>query len=158
SASPSWKPETPLAPDLRALWTPPYGLTTFGDLFTDRQLASLSTFSDLVSQAMTRARADAVVARLPDDGKPLRDGGTGATAYAEAVGVYLGFALDRMVDYNSTIATWRPKDSAMRSSLAKQAIPMSWDFAEGSPFGDSSSGFSKCVDVVATVLETASSS
>jgi putative DNA methylase len=156
-ASPTWKPETPLAPDLRALWTPPYGLTTFGDLFTDRQLVGLSTFSDLVGEAMTHAKADAVAAGLPDDGKPLRDGGTGATAYAEAVGIYLGFALDRMVDYSSTIATWRPKDSAMRSSLAKQAIPMSWDFAEGSPFGDSSSGFSKCVDVVATVLETVSS-
>jgi putative DNA methylase len=158
AASPPWKPETPLAPDLRALWTPPYGLTTFGDLFTNRQLVALSTFSDLVSEAMTQAKTDAVVAGLPDDGKPLRDGGTGATAYAEAVGVYLGFALDRMVDYSSTIATWRPKDSAMRSSLAKQAIPMSWDFAEGSPFGDSSSGFSKCADVVASVLETASSS
>lgn len=157
-ASPTWKPDTPLAPDLRALWTPPYGLTTFGDLFTDRQLVALSTFSDLVGEAMTLAKADAVAAGLPDDGKPLRDGGTGATAYAEAVGTYLGFAVDRMVDYSSTIATWRPKDSAMRSSLAKQAIPMSWDFAEGSPFGESSSGFSKCVDVVATVLETVSSS
>ena len=36
---------------------------------------------------------DAVAAGLPDDDRPLRDGGTGARAYAEAVAVYLGFAM-----------------------------------------------------------------
>src|SRR5207244_8192896 len=50
-AYPTWKPETPLAPDPRALWTPPYGLTTFGDLFTPRQLVALTTFADLVHAA-----------------------------------------------------------------------------------------------------------
>lgn len=151
----TWKPDTPS----RGTWGSNaqgrrYGFNTFGDYFTDRQLVALTTFSDLVEEAMTRVRADAVVAGLADDGKPLREGSSGATAYAEAVGVYLAFALDRMVDFSSTIATWRPKDSAMRSSLAKQAIPMSWDFAEGSPFGDSSASFLKCVDVIATVIET----
>lgn len=60
---PEWKPETPLAPDPRALWTPPYGLTTFGDLFTPRQLVALATFSDLVGEAMAQVRADALGAR-----------------------------------------------------------------------------------------------
>jgi len=150
----TWKPDTPS----RGTWGSNaqgrrYGFNTFGDYFTDRQLVALTTFSDLVGEAMTRVRADAAVAGLADDSKSLREGSVGATAYAEAVGVYLAFALDRMVDFSSTIATWRPKDSAMRSSLAKQAIPMSWDFAEGSPFGDSSAGFLKCVDVIATVVE-----
>ena len=67
-----------------------YGLTTFGDLFTPRQLVALTTFSDLVQEARERVQRDALAAGLPDDGKPLRDGGTGATAYAEAVAVYLG--------------------------------------------------------------------
>ena len=70
-----------------------YGLTTFADLFTDRQLVALTTFSDLVGEARERIRLDAVAAGLPDDGVPLREGGTGATAYAEAVGVYLAFAV-----------------------------------------------------------------
>jgi putative DNA methylase len=151
-AKPEWKPETPLASDPRALWTPLYGLTTYGDLFTDRQLVALTAFSDLVGEAMARIRRDAVAGGLADDGRALRDGGSAATAYAEAVGMYLALAVDRAVDYNSTIATWRPKDGAMRSSLAKQAIPMSWDFAEGSLFGDSSSGFTACVDVIASVM------
>lgn len=155
----TWKPDTPS----RGTWGSNaqgrrYGFNTFGDYFTGRQLVALTTFSDLVAEAMMRIRADAVVAGLADDRKPLRDGGTGETAYAESVGVYLAFAFDRMVDFSSTIATWRPKDSAMRSSLAKQAIPMSWDFAEGSPFGDSSASFLKCVDVIATVIETTANS
>ncbi len=83
NATPEWKPETPLALEPRALWTPAYGLTTYGDLFTPRQLVALTTFSDLVAEARERIRRDAVLAALPDDGKPLREGGTGATAYAE---------------------------------------------------------------------------
>ena len=68
-----------------------YGfLSTFADLFTPRQLVALTTFSDLVTEARARVERDAIVAGLPDDSTPLRDGGTGAKAYAEAVGVYLG--------------------------------------------------------------------
>ena len=52
-------------------------MTTFADLFTDRQLVALTTFSDLVSEARERIRLDAVAAGLPDDGVPLREGGTG---------------------------------------------------------------------------------
>ena len=63
---------------------------TFGDLFTPRQLVALTTFSDLVQEARERVKRDALAAGLPDDGKTLRDGGTGATAYADAVTVYLG--------------------------------------------------------------------
>ncbi|HTV70693.1 MAG TPA: DUF1156 domain-containing protein [Rhizobiaceae bacterium] len=155
SARPKWKPDQSLPDDPRNFWTVQYGLTTYADLFTDRQLVALTTFSDLVCEARERVRTDAVAAGLRDDGKPLRDGSLGATAYAEAVEVYLALAVDRAIDYNSTVATWRPKDSAMRSSLAKQAIPMTWDFAEGSPFGESSAGFAGCVDVVAAVVNVA---
>lgn len=60
-----------------------------GDLFTPRQLVALTTFSHLVSEAMQQIRRDTVKAGLSDDGKALSDNGTGTTAYAEAVGVYL---------------------------------------------------------------------
>ena len=59
SAEPKWKPETSLPNDMRAFWTPPYGLETFGDLFTDRQLVALSTFSNLVHEARALIEADA---------------------------------------------------------------------------------------------------
>ena len=61
-----------------------------GDLFTPRQLVALTTFSDLVQEARERVKRDALAAGLPDDGKRLDAGGTGATAYADAVAVYLG--------------------------------------------------------------------
>ena len=83
---PQWKPEALLPHNPRDFKTPLYGLTTFADLFTDRQLVALTTFSDLVGEARERIRLDAVAAGLPDDGVPLRAGGVGATAYAEAVG------------------------------------------------------------------------
>ncbi|GIX14654.1 MAG: hypothetical protein KatS3mg118_2613 [Paracoccaceae bacterium] len=71
-----------------------YGLSTFGDLFTDRQLVALNTFSDLVHEAREEIEKDALAAGLSPDPTPLREGGTGARAYAEAVSVYLGFAMD----------------------------------------------------------------
>ena len=152
-AAPLWKPTDSLpVGDTANFWCVLYGLETYGDLFTPRQLVALTTISDLVGEAIVNVRAHALAAGLSSDAKSLADGGTGATAYAEAVGVYLACAVDRLVDYGSAIATWRPKDNAMRSSMAKQAIPMTWDFAEGSPFGDSSAGFMPCVDVVCSAM------
>ncbi|MFC3118894.1 DUF1156 domain-containing protein [Jhaorihella thermophila] len=107
-AKPDWKPETPLPNDMRAFWTPPYGLTTFGDLFTDRQLVALNTFSDLVHEAREEIEKDALAAGLSPDPTPLREGGTGARAYAEAVSVYLGFAIDRVAMSGNSLVRWNP--------------------------------------------------
>ena len=154
-AKTDWKPDLAMPENPRWFSPPLYGLKTYGDLFTQRQLVALTTFSDLVSKAMTEARRDAIQAGLKDDSTPFRDNGTGATAYSEAVGLYLVLAISRLADYGSSIATWRPKDNAMRSTMPKQAVQMTWDFAEGSPFGTSSSGFEECVDVIAKVMERA---
>ena len=64
---PDWRPETPIAPDSRALWMPPDGLTTYGDLFTPRQLVALTTFSDLLAEAREKILQDAMAAGLPSD-------------------------------------------------------------------------------------------
>ena len=155
SARPMWVPEQEINHNPRDIRTQLYGLNRYGDLFTPRQLVALTTFSDLVGEAVQEVRRDALDSGMPNDSTPLRDGGTGATAYGEAVGVYLVMAISRLADYGSSIATWRPKDNAMRSTMPKQALQMAWDFAEGSPFGTSSSGFEECVDVVAKVMERA---
>ena len=102
----------------------PYGMTTWGDLFTPRQLVALTTFSDLVAEARERIRRDAADAGLPDGGKQLRDGGTGAVAYAEAVGIYLALAVDRMANTLCTIARWTPQRQQTVTAFARQAIPM----------------------------------
>jgi putative DNA methylase len=154
-ASPTWHPDGEIAARMTGGNCTPYGLTSWGDLFTPRQTVALTTFCDLVQEMHNCVKADAKAASLPDDNRALRDGGIGPNAYADAVATYLAFSLSRAVDYGSAIATWRPKDNAMRSSLPKQAIQMAWDFAEGSPLGKSSSGFSECVEVVAKVLDAA---
>ena len=126
----AWKPDTPLPNNPRDFKTPNYGLRTFGDLFTSRQLVALSTFSDLVGETMERIGHDAVAAGLPDDDSPLRDGGTGARAYAEAVALYLAFALSKLADRGSTICTWFTERDSTRNTFARQSIPMTWDYAE----------------------------
>lgn len=150
SAKPDWKPETSLPNDPRNFWTVDYGLTTFGDLFTDRQLVALNTFSDLVHEVRTQVEADAIAAGLSSDSTPLRDGGKGAKAYAEAVSVYLAFVLNRSADRGSSICTWdsSPKMEALRNTFGRQAIPMTWDFAEGNPFSKASGNFLNNVDWV----------
>jgi putative DNA methylase len=75
AAKPKWKPETSLPNDPRNFWTVDYGLTTFGDLFTDRQLVALNTFSDLVHEARAQIETDARIAGFASDLTPLRDGG-----------------------------------------------------------------------------------
>jgi putative DNA methylase len=152
-AKPEWKPEVTMPDNPRWFSPPLYGLKTYGDLFTSRQLVALTTFSDLVGEAMQQVRRDALAAGLFDDPAPLRDGGTGAMAYAEAVGVYLSFVLTRVVHYSSTICTWLTKDAAIARTFTKQAIPMTWDFAEGSLFGKSSTAWSKCAEVVSAAIE-----
>ena len=137
-AIPEWQPSEELPNDPRAIWCPLYGLTTFADLFTPRQLVALTTFSDLVAEAMERVERDAANADLPDDDPPLRDGGAGATAYAEAVGVYLAFAISKQADLGNSLCCWESVAQCPRHLFGRQAIPMIWDYAEGNPLGDSS--------------------
>lgn len=137
SAKPEWSPETPLPNDPRNFWTVDYGLDTFGKLFTDRQLVALNTFSDLVHEARAQVQVDALAAGMNPDETPLRDGGKGAKAYAEAVSVYLAFAADRAADAWSAQVSWRNSVEASRSTFARQALPMVWDYVELNPFSSS---------------------
>ena len=124
------------------MFTPLYGTHHIGKhLFTDRQLVALTTFSDLVAEARERVLADAVSTGMPDDDAPLRDGGTGAKAYAEAVGVYLAFLVDQLTNHSSTICGWHVNNTQLRNTFARQALPMTWDYAESNPLCDSTGSF-----------------
>jgi len=156
NAEPTWKPETPLAPDPRALWTPPYGLTTYGDLFTPRQLVALTTLSDLVIEARERVQRDALArAGLPADEKPLRNGGAGAMAYAEAVGVYLGLAVSRTTNTINALAVWSTSREQSVNLFSRQAIPMAWDFPDVNPFGGAAGDFGATTASVGKTISNA---
>ncbi len=134
-ARPNWQPDEPMNRETTNLVSGRgYGFFTWADLFTPRQLAALTTFSDLVGGARERARRDAVRAGLPDDGRPLREGGTGAPAYAEAVSLYLAFAADRFCDYYTALGRWQGANQQLSNLFARQAIPMMWDYPEANPF------------------------
>lgn len=147
-------PEGELPYDPRNVWTPPYGLTTFADLFTPRQLTALTTFSDLVGEARDLVLRDAFAVGMPE-GDRLDAGGTGATAYADAVATYLGLIISRLADYQSSITTWasNPQMEILRNMFARQAIPMSWDFAEGNLFAGSSGAHVRMTNAVTSALE-----
>src|SRR5690606_26914784 len=146
SAQPTWRPDTPLPDDPRNFWTLSYGLSKFGDLFTPRQLVALNTFSDLVAEAREKVRADAVKSGMADDGRGLDAGGDGATAYAEAIAIYLAFAIDKVSNISSSIASWMSDRGAFRETFARQAIPMTWDFAESNPFADAGGSLATAID------------
>ena len=129
-ARPDWRPDVDLPVNPRDFKTPNYGLATFSDLFTPRQLVALTTFSALVTEARARLERDAIVAGLPDDSTPLRDGGTGVTAYAEAVGVYLALAVDRLAMTGNSIVRWNNVGQKAQHCFGRQALPMIWDYAE----------------------------
>lgn len=145
-AKPTWKPDTRMPENPRWFSPPLYGLITFGDLFTPRQLVALTTFSDLVAEAREKIYSDAKEAGFLSDDKPLQDGGTGALAYAEAVGVYLAFAVSKMTNIGSSIASWMSDRGAFRETFARQAIPMVWDFAEANTFSDIGGSFVSAID------------
>jgi putative DNA methylase len=153
SAQPEWEPIGQIPDDRRSMFTPLYGLTEFRHLFTPRQLVALTTFSDLVAEARDQAHTDALAAGLADDGVPLRDGGRGALAYAEAVSVYLAFAVDKSSDYWSGICSWHNSGEKMRNTFGRQAIPMVWDYAEANPFSESTGNWMANIDWIWKVID-----
>jgi putative DNA methylase len=140
SATITWKPElkvTTPCHDVDRL--PMYGMPTWGDAFTPRQLVALKTFSDLVQNAQEWAQRDSLKAGLRDDGKSLRDNGTGAQGYAEAVAVYFGLAISRWTDLFNKLSAWNTTNQNIKNLFSRQVIPMVWDYAESNPFGSSAS-------------------
>ncbi len=131
-----------------------YGMKKHRDLFTPRQLTALTTFSDLVTKARDKVYRDAVAAGYPDDGVGLEEGGSGARAYTEAICVYLAFGVNRLADRCSSICSWDVTRDNIRNTFARQAIPMTWDYAEGNPFSASTGNFLGANEWVAKVVES----
>jgi putative DNA methylase len=155
SAQPTWKPGQPMNRETRDLVSGRgYGFFTWADLFTPRQLVALTTFADLVGEAIARVTQDAQAAGMPDDGIGLAHGGAGATAYAQAVGVYLAFAVDKGANYWSSLCTWHRTRHVVAHTFGRQAIPMVWDFAEANPFSDSSGNILLGVEQASEMIES----
>ncbi len=150
-ATPKWEPETPLHGKCRVNVSL-YGFDKYGDLFTPRQLVALTTFSDLVQEAGERVKQDALAAGKQADDKRIDAGGLGAAAYAEAVELYLAFALDKCCDYWNSAATWMPRGT-VGHAFSKQAIPMTWDFPEANPISNFHCAWQEAFEWVSKSIE-----
>lgn len=106
-----------------------YGMTQFADLFTNRQLTALTTFSDLVGEARELVHKHGLDAGF-DDGDSLESGGSGASGYADAVATYLGMTASKMAASSCALARWRSDADKSAPAFGRQAVPMVWDFAE----------------------------
>jgi putative DNA methylase len=146
SAQSEWKPDLVFAHNSRHLTPWVYGLDNFGSLFTQRQLVALTAFSSLATQVTQRILLDAIASNVVDSEVPLHAGGTGARAYAEAVEIYLGFAIDKCSDYGSSLCSWHSSKELIRNTFGRQAISMVWDYAEANPMSDSSGNWMAMVD------------
>jgi len=123
-----------------------YGIKTWGDLFTPRQIIALTTFSDLVSEVRERVSSD-FLKNTEGAGAAL------ANEYANAVCTYLAFAVSRAADFWSSNATWESSGGFVSHVFTKQALPMVWDFAESNPFSSGTGNWEQtCVDWIVRVI------
>ncbi|WP_319055211.1 DUF1156 domain-containing protein [Streptomyces europaeiscabiei] len=121
-----------------------YGMRKHADLFTNRQLLAMTTFSDLIGEARERVERDAGDAGMKE---------AEAAEYGKAVALYLALASSRTADLNNSIVTWSNSRDQARNLFARQAIPMAWDFVEVSPFADAAGDLQVSVATAGRVLE-----
>ncbi len=139
---PEFCPDADLPYNPRNFQTPLYGLDSYSKLFTNRQLNSLMVFCELIPVLRARIEEDATASGFINDQQSLKDAGSGATAYSEAVCVYIAFLIDKLIDLCNALNGWEPIAQCPRHLFARQAIPMVWDFAEANPFSSSSGSWS----------------
>ncbi len=143
-AEPGDVPETPIPEQALGFRVQLYGMTRHRDLFSQRQLMAITSFSDLISKAHAKICADATAST-----------GDCADTYADAVTTYLTFAIDKMAEGSTTLCTWSPLPTKLHvvSTFGRQALPMIWDYAEANVFAPSSGNFERMAGLVAKVIE-----
>jgi putative DNA methylase len=151
-ALPTWSPDQPLPGNARWFSPPIYGMTTYANLFTARQCVLLSTLTGLIGEVRERVRKDAIAAGYSDEKEGLRSEGRGAVAYADAITVYLGLGIGRLADNNSTLVTWSNSRDQIVHTFGRQALPMTWDYAEVNPFAGFAGDLSVSLDSITKVV------
>ncbi len=136
SAEPFGVPETDLPLQALGFRVQLYGMTHHRDLFTQRQLAALTTFSDLVGEACRRLIGDGA-----------------SEEYATAVATYLGMGVSRLSDICNSLCMWENTKTQVRHLFTRQAISMLWDFAEANVFAAAAGDFGVTLGNLAKAIE-----
>ncbi len=153
SAIPKWRPEIPFFQQALGFRVGNYGISTWADLFTPRQIVGLGTLSELIGAVRIKIKDDALAAGWVE-GDALADGGAGARAYGEAVATYLAFALDRCSDFSNTCTRWVPGNQKVMNLFGKQTVSMTWDFPEANIFMETVGGYLPAVQYIADCVDT----
>ncbi len=153
SARAGWRPELRFNNDALGFRVGAYGFESWGDLFTERQLAALNAFSQAIGDLKEEIERDAAAAGLAPCRMALEEGGTGARAYSEVVVTYLALVLGKSADFWSQICTWRASNESLRNTFTRQAVPMVWDFAEANPFSGKSGSWQNMLDWVVAAID-----
>jgi Adenine-specific DNA methylase containing a Zn-ribbon len=154
NAASKWEPEGGLYEKALGFRVPGYGFTRWAQLFTPRQLAALTTFTELASDVQETIATHARTAGL-SDGSRLRDGGIGSAGYADAISTYLALGVSRFANLMNNMCQWRndPGKQHVGHMFTRQAIAMVWDYAEGNPFGESAGSWNKSVLFIPKVMQ-----
>ena len=115
-----------------------YGFTTWDSVFTRRQLMTLGW--------LLREIGDR---REELDGYPPE--------WREAILAYLACILSKLTDYSSSLCTWVIQREMVRSTFARFALSMVWDYCEVNPISQRTGGFAAMADWVARYVERAES-
>lgn len=151
-AEPAWYPEGPMSDHPQYMGTPRFGMSEWKKIYTGRQLASLTTFVDELEEIRRKVEADFDSKYMSTDARPFAAGGAGALAYSQAITLFLTFAIDKLADLNNSLASWEPVAQCPRHLFGRQAIQMTWDFAEANPFSESSGSMKVILDGIAKAI------
>lgn len=148
NTTPTWTPDTLISGSTQYLGVKPYGIDRFDQLFTSRQLVTLTTFSDLVNKIKIEIENDCVDL-FKKNGNVINFHNV---KYATSIAIYLTFAINKLTDRGSMICGWDSSRESLRNTFGRQAIPMSWDYAEANPFSDSSGSYENAIDQIFRVV------
>ena len=136
---------------------PAFGMMNYGDLYSDRQLTVLTELIRLIDEVQVLVEKDAIEAGMENDGVVLAQGGKGAKAYSQAIGVYLAFALDRITAFSVSVSRWSNTNEKIMNCYARQALPMVWDYPEANILSDCVGGFLPSVNYIVECINTLNS-
>ena len=106
-----------------------YGINEWHQLFTNRQLKALTTFSNLIPDIQSQVQSDG-----------------GSKDYADAITVYLAFLIDKLALYGNFFCMWHVNREIPSQIFGRQGIQIVWIAAETNPFSDSSGCFDNMLE------------
>jgi putative DNA methylase len=120
-----------------SFWVVLYGIDHWGEMFSPRQMLCQLTFASHI-----RHCHDVMI------GSSLSD------EHAKAITTYLAGMLDKLCDFNSVQCTWNYTGGrGVKNSFARQALGMTWDFAETNPFQDDAASWPKILEDIPAAIE-----